>query len=241
MKQTLLLTAMAVALSASAAVPFEKGKTAPRQKARVAMQVPSRSIETKLLIDEDFSRFTEGTETAPAAGIIDMDGYHIPEKYTAQPGWTGGGVHSAGGAVALYEYQYVNDYYPDEVITRAGYISTPPFMLNGTATLTFRAKALTDEGASLWLSLCDDYYGPGDDEMDIELGPEWKSYTLVATEGSLEEPSYFQFYCEEGVTLIDDVRLEFRNDRIATPYALPALNRSATEFVAMWEEVPGAT
>lgn len=242
MRKSLLLASMAaMALSAAAAVPFEKGKTAPRHRARTTMTAPSRAIESKVLIDEDFSRFTEGSESAPAPDVIDMDGYHIPEKYTAQPGWIGGGLHSAGGAVALYKYQYASDYYPDEIITRNGYISTPPFMLNGTATLTFRAKALDAAGASLWVALCDDYYGPGDDELDLTLGTEWKTYTLVATEGSLEEPSYFQFSSEDGVTLIDDVRLEFRNDRIAAPYSLPATNKSATEFVARWEAVPGAT
>lgn len=241
MKQTLLLTAIAaMVLSASAAVPFEKGKTPRLPRKHAALSEPSRAAETRILLDEDFSKLTDGTEAAPAPNEIDVDGYHIPDTYTAQPGWTGRGIHSAGGCAALYPYEAVNPYYPDEVETRLGYISTPQFMLNGTATLTFRAKAFNAEGASLWVVICDDDYGPGYDELEIDLTNEWKTYTLVATNGSLETPSYFQIATEAGIPMIDDIRLEFKNDRIATPNVLPAINKSATEFIASWEEVPDA-
>ncbi len=240
MKQILLLaSAAAIALSAQAAVPFEKGKTEPRPRARAAQAATSRAAETQILLDEDFSRFSEGSEEAPAPNEIYEEGYHIPDSYTAQPGWTGRGVHPAGGCVALYEYEYVDEYY-NETIRRNGYITTPKLMLDGTATFSFRARSLDSAGAKLWVAVCDDYYGPGDDQMDLDLTPEWKAYTLVATQASLEDLSYFQTTAEEGVALIDDIRLEFKNDRIAAPYALPAINKSATEFVACWEEVPSA-
>ncbi len=240
MKQPLLLTAMAMlALSASAAVPFEKGKTAPKPRIRIAQTAPSRTVETKVLLNEDFSKFTEGSETAPAAAEIYENRYDIPDSYTAQPGWTGRGVHSAGGCVAIQGYEYYDEYY-GETSTRKGYITTPRFDLGGTATFTFRARAFDDEGASLWVAVCDDDYGPGPDELELELTTEWKEYTLTATEASLEMPSYIQTSVEAGVVLIDDIRLVFKNDRIATPRALPAINNSATEFVANWEAVNGA-
>ncbi len=228
-----------MALSASAAIPFEKGKTAPAPRAKVAHAAPSRAVESQLLLDEKFDKFTDGTESAPAADEIFENGYHIPDSYTAQPGWTGRGVHAAGGCVALYGYSYYDDYY-EETINRNGYLTTPKFMLSGTATFTFRAKALDASGASLWVAVCDDDYGPGSDSEDYALTDQWQEFTLVATEASLDMPSYIQCTAERGVVLLDDVRLEFRNDRLATPYALPAINKSATEFEACWEEVPGA-
>lgn len=240
MRQTLLLTAVAaLALSASAAVPFEKGKTAPLPRQRVAQTAPSRAAEAQVLVSEDFSKFTAGSETEPAADEVYENGYHIPDSYTAQPGWTGRGVHPAGGCVAVKGYEYYDEYY-EETIKRKGYITTPKFNLGGTATFTFRARAFDASGASLWVVVCDDNYGPGYDEIDITLTNEWKEYTLVATQAGLDILSYIQTTVESGVALIDDIRLEFKNDRIAAPYALPAVNNSPTEFVASWEPVAGA-
>ena len=236
MRKFYFLTVAAVlAFSAQAAVPFEKGKTAPRPRApRAVVSAPLRAAELQTLIDENFSGFSDGTESEPGTEIVYEDIYHIPASYTSEPGWTGQGVRPAGGCVALYQWE---DSYGDP---RGGYISTPPLMLDGTATLTFRAKALGSESAALWVALCDDDYGPGADQLDAELTGEWQDFTLQASNGSLEMPSYFQFAVEEGIVMIDDVKMVFRQDRIGTPYPLNALNVSPTEFVARWEEVNGA-
>lgn len=225
-----------LAILSHAAVPFEKGKTPLSRKptAESALIVPARAAEMQTLVDEDFSKFSDGSEAEPGTEITYENIYYIPASYTSQPGWIGQGVCPAGGCVSLYPW---TDSYGDD---RGGYISTPKMMLDGTATLTFRAKALTSEGAALWVALCDDDYGPGDDQLDAELTGQWEEFTLIAASGSLDMPSYFQFMAEEGVVLVDDVKIEFRRDRIATPYSLKALNVSPTEFVARWEEVEGA-
>ncbi len=217
----------ALTLSASAAVPFEKGKSAPPRRTAPAMTA-NRAPEKQTLVNEDFSKFSEGTEAEPAAEITYVNGYFIPDDMTAQPGWRGQGIRPAGGAVALFSWE---DSYGD---TRGGYTSTPPFMLGGTATLSLRAKKFGTEEAVLWVVLCDDYYGPGED-VEFELTDEWKTFTFEAKEGSFEEASYFQITSDVGTVLIDDVKLEFVRDRIAAPEALPAINVSATEFVAGWE------
>lgn len=224
--------ALAVALAASSApvygaVPFAKGKTAPRVSRHEA---PLRAATASTLVDEDFSRFTEGAEDNPATEITYVNGYHVPDELTAQPGWTSQGLRPAGGCVALYGWQ---DSYGD---TRGGYLSTPPLDLGGTATLTFKAKRPAGSEASIWVALCDDYNGPGDDQGDYELTEEWQTFTLVAKNGSLDEPSYFQITAEDGIAFLDDVRIDFVRDRIATPSANPAKNVSPTEFVASWED-----
>lgn len=220
-----------MALQASAAVPFEAGHTVRNTQRPV--QVAQRAPALQVLIDEDFSLFTDGSESDPAAEIS-YDGYYgIPSSYTKQPGWKGQGIHPAGGAVAVY--QYVDRYGEDA----HGYITTPAFNLGGTATFTFRARSL-GESAKLWVAVCDDDNGPGYDELDVELTSQWKEYTLVATEAGTDVDSYFQCLVEEGTMLIDDIRLEFKQDRVGAPYALPAINNSPTEFVASWEPVTGA-
>lgn len=237
MKNLLLsVLATSLVLSASAAVPFEKGKTNSipvRKTYRSAPSVSppmSRAVEEKVLLDENFDKFSDGTETEPGAEIVYENGYYIPASYTSEPGWTGQGLRPAGGCVSLHPW--VSSY--EE--TRGGYISTPRMMLDGTATLTFRAKALGSETALLWVALCDDNYGPGE-SFDAELTNEWKEFSFVASEGSVDDPSYFQMMADEGLALVDDVKLVFRQDRVGKPYALPALNVSPNEFVARWEGV----
>lgn len=219
-----LLTAAAV-IPLQAAAPFQKGRTAPRLRSFKSFD-KAAAPQSSVVLEEDFSGFSEGSETAPGAEITYENGYHIPDSMTSRPGWIGGGVFPAGGAVALMDRE--ND-------DRFGFISTPPLDLGGTATLTFRAKRMPGGTGSLWIALCDDYYGPGADQADFILTDEWAEYTLVATNGELDELSYFQFQAENGHVLVDDVRIEFRRDRISTPFALPARNVSPTEFVARWE------
>ncbi|MDE6854624.1 MAG: hypothetical protein K2J38_06160, partial [Muribaculaceae bacterium] len=243
MKRTLLLTALAaIALGASAAGPFEKGRPGctPTRHASQRLAPVMKASEKQTLLNEDFSRFTEGSETAPAENEVCSTSYMIPTELTAQPGWRGRGVHSAGGAVAIMEYEYSNPYYPDDdPYMMEGYISTPPMMLNGTSTVTFHARSLGDEGADLWLSACTDSEGPDEDD-DFTLTPEWQTYTFETKETSLDEMTYFQFKIERGVGIIDDIRVDFTMDRIPTPYALNAVNLSPSSFIARWEEAPGA-
>ena len=231
-----LLSALMATSAAWGAQPFQKGLTAPRQLARAGdarISLPLRAAEASVLYEEDFSKFSDGSEKAPAAEIEYVDGYHIPDAMTQTPGWTGGGIHPAGGCIALM----------DRVgLDRLGFISTPPADLGGTAMLTFRAKLMPGtKKANIWVALCDDYYGPGDDQADFTLTDEWQEFTLKAEHGSLEEPSYFQLQAEEGHVLVDDIKVEFSRTRLAAPYALPATNLPPTSFSANWEPTAAPT
>lgn len=175
------MAASSVALWAVAAVPFEKGdlrRIGAKSSRAVPAKVMSRAIESQTLLDETFDKFSDGSVTEPGAEITYENSYYIPASYTSEPGWTGQGVRPAGGCVSLHPWV---DSYDD---TRGGYISTPRMMLDGTAVLTFRAKAGNADGAALWVALCDDYYGPGED-LEAELTDEWKNFSLEVSEGSL--------------------------------------------------------
>lgn len=215
------------------AVPFQTGKNVP--KTHKSSHVNMRAPQTQTVVNEDFSQFADGSETEPGAEITYVNSYYIPDEMTSQPGWTGQAIYPAGGAIVLKEY--IND----SGNQKYGYISTPRMDLGGTASLKFRAKRFNGGKGTLWVSLCDDYYGPGEDQEDFILTDEWETYTMVAKAGSLEDPAYFQIQAENGYVMIDDIRIDFIRDRIASPYAQPAENISSTEFVARWESTGAPT
>lgn len=223
------------ALMSYAAVPFRKGLNDIRRAAgKNALKVKAKSPEPVVMLEEDFSKFSDGSEENPGEEIKNPDRYYISEDLTAQPGWTGMGLHPCGGSVLVMPYMYDAGYGDGPELTD-GYISTPPMPLGGTVTVTFRAKA-HKPGTDLWVAVCDDYYGPADSES-FYPDEEWREYSFTTSEASLTDNSYFQFRpYEGGEAYIDDIRITLVRDRIATPYALPATNVSPTEFKANWEE-----
>ena len=88
--------ALAVAVAATSAtaygaVPFAKGRpSAPRTHLNKASRASAPASAT--LINEDFSKFSEGSESTPAAEISYVNNYYVPNEYTAQPGWTAQGL-----------------------------------------------------------------------------------------------------------------------------------------------------
>lgn len=227
----MLSLAATLALPAFAAKPFVKGQH-PMAPAAISTSVPSlrsvaREIAAKTILSEDFAAFADGSEAAPAPEIAYHNDYYIPADMTSTPGWSGQGVHPAGGAVALMKFKD----------NRFGFISTPPQELGGTAIITLRAKNLTSSPSSLWISLCDDEYGAGPDQIDIPLSDEWQTYTFTATFGSLTIPSYFQIQTEKADALVDDIKIDYKRDRIAAPQANYAVNNSPTSFTASWSDI----
>lgn len=88
--------------------------------------------EAEVLIDEDFSKMTEGSETELGEDLC--AGYfsrkpEIDAAYTQLPGWTGMGVYSAGGQAALYYEGY------------GGCINTPAREMYGHLHVSFRIKS----------------------------------------------------------------------------------------------------
>lgn len=230
----------ATAVTAQAAKPFVKGDPATIARSMKKAKAASRSLEVQHLVSEDFSKFTAGSETEPAAEMIEFeDRYHIPDAMTAEPGWTGGGLYSAGGAVCLKKYtvtrtDYDGSQYNEDL---QGYITTPAFDLGGTTTVTFRAKRLGDAETTLWVVPCDAEYGPYyDDQQDYILTDQWQEYTLVATHADFGSYTTVQFMTVDGEVLLDDIKMDFVRDRIPAPYAYAAKNLSETSFIASWED-----
>ena len=63
-----------------------------------------------VLINEDFSKFVDGSETAPTEqDLADESTGAIDAQYTQQAGWSGMGIFQAGGICAIapvYNYYF---------------------------------------------------------------------------------------------------------------------------------------
>ena len=152
-RNTLLFVLLCIVGMAAAQKPTSYwSKTAFESEAQNITAAASQS-EATVVLEEDFSLFTAGSEDMPdnvnIAPEVDYT-YLVDTAYTHQPGWLGYYVFQAGGCAALKEYEYYGYMY-------GGYISTPEAELYGEVTVTFRARRAGNSPAAgdLDLSLCD--------------------------------------------------------------------------------------
>ena len=108
----------------------------------VLVAVASESTPV-VLINEDFSKFVEGSETAPAEqDLADESTGAIDAQYTQQAGWSGMGIFQAGGICAIAP---VYNYYFYE----GGYLNTPKGDYSGVITYSFRARLQEGEQSKI--------------------------------------------------------------------------------------------
>ena len=187
-----------------------------------------------VVIDEDFSGFTDGTEDNPSTATILDDMGNFVNKSALKPysealsykQWGGAGIFSAGGCLA---------------ITNGMFLNTPAGDMSGEVTLTFRAR-LSKAGGSTTLnalklmfisrSSLDDY-----EVKYYSLTDEWQTFTYTSTLGEFEH-SGFQFLSmyASNIILIDDIRLEQTRTSIPAPKVHEAENMTDTSFKAVWNK-----
>ncbi len=212
--------------------PFQK-KHLP---AKTQTTRDGKDISFDVVVDEDFSKFQAGSETAPDNTSITMEKYSINPAYTQKPGWTGDGVYQAGGTCYLGTYLYDNyPYY--------GYLTTPEMPLYGDVVITFRAKRApkANSKTTLWVVVCDAYSGPVNSGMDAALDTEWKEFEYKTSDATFSETSVVQFAAYDGEVFVDDIKVQRAITKIETPYALPVINNSPTSFTASWNKVATAS
>lgn len=195
--------------------------------------------EQAVLIDEDFSRLTAGTEDEPDSenlvnslgDLKQPDLFHTYSDQLSYRTWGGEGLYAAGGALAIRDGWFLN---------------TPAGDMGGEVTLTFRAR-LT-EGAT-----ADDGQGAMDlillsrkslidyERRQIDLTPEWQTFSFTSTKGSYEATGV-QFMCNTTATvLLDDIRLTQRKQSIAAPKAQEPIDADEYAFTAVWTPTADAT
>ena len=108
--------------------------------------------EQLAILSEDFSAFTEGTESTPAESELSTGNAMIPMEFTHGIQWKGRGIHQAGGVCAVLSY---DDYTYGET---QGWIQTPYTDVrldDGNFILRFRARSIAQTKDSLILYLQD--------------------------------------------------------------------------------------
>lgn len=187
-----------------------------------------------VVINEDFSGFTDGTEDNPSTATILDDMGNFVNKSALKPysealsykQWGGAGIFSAGGCLAIANGMFLN---------------TPAGDMSGEVTLTFRAR-LSKAGGSTTLnalklmfisrSSLDDY-----EVKYYSLTDEWQTFTYTSTLGEFEH-SGFQFLSmyDSNIVLVDDIRLEQTRTSIPAPKVHEAENMTDTSFKAVWNK-----
>lgn len=187
-----------------------------------------------VVIDEDFSGFTDGTEDNPSTATILDDMDNFVNKSALKPysealsykEWGGHGLFSAGGCLA---------------ITNGWFLNTPAGDMSGEVTLTFRAR-LSKAGGSTTLNALELLFLSRSSLLDYEvkfysLTDEWQTFTYTSTLGEFEH-SGFQFLSTyaSNIILIDDIRLEQVKTSIPAPKVQEAENMTDTSFKAVWNK-----
>ena len=281
MAMSLLLSAVCVSASADNPVKFVKNtKSENVVKGRVALRptVKPRFAATPLktkaaspnrmtandwdvLIDEDFSGFTAGTEEAPDTSKYLASQYYDPGIYidpslTKDGTWAGDFVYSAGGTAYLWT--------PNPMMQAA--IMTPLGDYSGELTVTCRVKAmpayiLTDydpetgepiygsrlSGSSLYISAYKGGYTSGsfadvEEEMaygyDVRLYEDrgWTEVELTFENYSADNDGYLVF-STEGAILIDDIKVKTAAKFIAPPKLLGVTDYQNDQFTFAWQPV----
>lgn len=187
-----------------------------------------------VVIDEDFSGFTDGTEDNPSTATILDDMGNFVNKSALKPysealsykQWGGAGIFSAGGCLAIANGMFLN---------------TPAGDMSGEVTLTFRAR-LSKAGGSTTLNALKLMFLSRSSILDYEvkfydLTDEWQTFTYTSTLGWFEH-SGFQFYSmyASNIILVDDIRLEQTRTSIPAPKVHEAENMTDTSFKAVWNK-----
>lgn len=187
-----------------------------------------------VVIDEDFSGFTDGTEDNPSTATILDDMDNFVNKSALKPysealsykEWGGHGLFSAGGCLAIANGMFLN---------------TPAGDMSGEVTLTFRAR-LSKAGGSTTLNALKLMFISRSSLVDYEvkfysLTDEWQTFTYTSTLGDFEH-SGFQFLSmyDSNIVLVDDIRLEQTRTSIPAPKVQEAENMTDTSFKAVWNK-----
>lgn len=173
------------------------------------------ALNAKVVLSEDFSLFTAGTDQAPDTSNPMMDFTGM----TQTPGWSGMYVCQAGGSAYLGA--------GTNLITPALDLSAN----NGSFVVHFKAKSDSNPA----MVLMSDMYMSAMNY--VQITNEWQEYTLTLDNGG---PNYMiAFQALYSDFYIDDIVVD--DQGVDVPVALPSSNFTKNSFTANWMEAGGAT
>lgn len=259
MKKSLLVSTLAVAFCAIVALAgthkvkkftvdnIQKSTTVKSLKAiSKAGEAADETPNLQVLLEEDFSKFTAGSEATPdATDVADATTGYIADELTNTPGWSGDGVFQAGGCA----YIGIVDEGTDNEDT--GFLNTSTFDGSGNGgyiVVTFRAR-VAEEGATdavEFVSIDEDDINESDpmsgvvDYKQVAITDQWAEYEVELKSGAAN--ASIQLYAYQSPIYIDDIKVvQTVKIDVPAPEALAATNVTPTSFTANWSAVEGAT
>ena len=218
---SLVLVVAALSLYASAAVSGQKFSKRNASTPLKAGEVPNNRLVVAL--EEDFSKFTEGSESEPASEPLATDWYgSFDESKVSVKGWGGNGVYEAGGAAFIKDGSAM--WTPIIDMTDA---------VNKDIIITFRARL----GENAEYGVPSIKMGYGDANELPALAKEWQNYK-VDISGAYSGADFT--FSATSDWLIDDIKIEKYISYVETPGGLTFNNYSGTGFRAIWQPVVGA-
>lgn len=218
---SLVLAVVALSINASGAVVGQKfSKRAVTEPLKVAQATASRLT---VAVEEDFSKFSAGSEDNPAAEPLETDWWgSFDESKVTVKGWGGNGVYEAGGCAFLKAESVM--WSPTIDMSDA---------VNKDIVISFRARL----GAGAESGEPSVRMGYGEPFVLPALTAEWKDYKLDIP--SAYSGADFTFAASAD-WLIDDIKIEKHTAYIETPGGLSFNNYTVTGFRAVWQPVDGA-
>lgn len=201
-------------------------------------------LKEEVLLEEDFSKWTEGSIVAPEnmAGnpLFYENGnfnWDILPEWTAQPGWAGQGISQAGGVCALGSYTF------------GGFIQTPRMDYSGQTTFTM--KAMVTPGSKVEDATVIVTFAKGDWENGTPVGTSYKIFA-VPNDGTWYDLDFtydntyggtdcFVQINTYGGLLVDDVKIVTLPTILAKPALKEATDYTKDGFTANWGDVGRAT
>lgn len=200
-----------------------------------ARKAPAKAAEGQtLVLSEDFSKCTAGTEAAPDSnGIVG----EIPASLTQKSGWVGATFRQAGGCAFLDTYS-INYQGQDMDVF---YIDTPILGLPSGQSLVevkFRARSAALSGDICYIINGDGRDGTTLSMAQLNITGEWAEYTAYIN--GCNAYSFLEIQGDSHPFYIDDIKVSTFTD-LDTPKVLPATDITAAGFTANWETVANAT
>ena len=191
------------------------------------------TAESSVLLEEDFSKMSAGSESTPdGTYIADKRTGAIPASYTKTPGWSGAAIYQAGGACAILTGKYSDG--NGGYIEDTGFLRTPQGAYAGDVTLTFRAKLYDSAKTSDIMALTLMNSTSALERTTADITPQWKDYTVSFSRGEFSG-CLIQMSMSTEKVLVDDIKVTAVQTSIPAPVALPATNFTADGFTANWE------
>lgn len=227
-----------------------------------ALPAPNKASyrQEQILLEEDFSKMTSGTEDHPDTTVClasqnDAPGIYVDPAYTKQAGWAGDDVYSAGGAVFLRTYNFM----------KPAILYTPLGDYSGEITVTCRMKALeaktqhyddsgnlqwgTLTGSTLTIQACVGGVEKGDiaetddpnEAYSVRLYPKhgWIYVTYTFKNYSADNDGFICFFTD-GAVVLDDIKITTSPTILGNPGGVKVTDFQPDNFTIEWQPVKRA-